>query len=226
MEILDYMNSTSEPTARILFHGTIIGDKEAPVVAAYSSRGPSLASPGILKPDIIGPGNNILAAWPTSVDYDKHTKATFNIIQGTSMSCPHLSGVAALLKSKHPTWSPSAIKSSIMTTANTLNLANVPILDERLLPADIFSIGAGHVNPSRANDPGLIYHTPVKDYLPYHNPLDLFLGPNLENEGSFFISIHSTKGVDRLRQKNGDYESRIQSCYEQRTGQTTSQPRR
>ncbi|XP_006358407.1 subtilisin-like protease SBT1.7 [Solanum tuberosum] len=166
-EILQYMNSTSEPTARILFHGTIIGDKEAPVVAAYSSRGPSKATPGILKPDIIGPGNNILAAWPTSVDYVKHTKSTFNIIQGTSMSCPHLSGVAALLKSTHPTWSPSAIKSAIMTTANTLNLANVPILDERLLPADIFAIGAGHVNPSRANDPGLIYDTPFDDYLPY-----------------------------------------------------------
>ncbi|XP_015083979.1 subtilisin-like protease SBT1.7 [Solanum pennellii] len=167
MEILQYINSTSEPTARISFHGTIIGDKEAPVVAAFSSRGPSYASPGILKPDIIGPGNNILAAWHTSVDYEKHTKSAFNIIQGTSMSCSHLSGVAALLKSSHRNWSPSAIKSAIMTTANTLNLANVPILDERLLPADIFAIGAGHVNPLRANDPGLIYDIPIEDYLPY-----------------------------------------------------------
>lgn len=42
--------------------------------------------------------------------------------------------------------------------------------------------------------------------------MDLFLGPVLENEGSFIISIHSTKGVDRLRQQNGDYQSRIQSA--------------
>lgn len=83
------------------------------------------------------------------------------------MSCPHLSGVAALLKSTHPTWSTAAIKSAIMTTANTVNLANDPILDERLLPANIFAIGAGHVNPSRANNPGLIYDTELKDYLPY-----------------------------------------------------------
>ncbi|XP_055821402.1 subtilisin-like protease 3 [Solanum dulcamara] len=83
------------------------------------------------------------------------------------MSCSHLSGVAALLKSAHPDWSPAAIKSAMMTTADTLNLAKSPILDERLLPADIFAIGAGHVNPSKANDPGLIYDTPFEDYVPY-----------------------------------------------------------
>ncbi|KAK6781452.1 hypothetical protein RDI58_019248 [Solanum bulbocastanum] len=153
IEILDYLNSTINPIARISFQGTIIGDKDSPVVSAFSARGPSYASPGILKPDIIGPGRNILAAWLTSVDYKKHTKSIFNILLGTSMSCPHLSGVAAFLKSTHPTWSPAAIKSAIMTTANILNLANDPFVDERLLPANIFAIGAGHVNPSRANDP-------------------------------------------------------------------------
>ncbi|KAL3362176.1 hypothetical protein AABB24_014845 [Solanum stoloniferum] len=166
-KILAYMNSTSNPVALITFHGTVIGDKNAPIVASFSSRGPSVASPGILKPDIIGPGVNVLAAWPTSVDDNKNTKSTFNIISGTSMSCPHLSGVAALLKSAHPDWSAAAIKSAIMTTADTLNLANSLILDERLMSADLFAIGAGHVNPSRASDPGLIYDTPFEDYVPY-----------------------------------------------------------
>ncbi|MCD7466893.1 hypothetical protein HAX54_003972 [Datura stramonium] len=167
MKILAYMNSTKKPVARITFQGTIIGDKNAPVVAGFSSRGPSTASPGILKPDIIGPGVNILAAWPNSMENNTNTKSTFNIISGTSMSCPHLSGVAALLKSAHPTWSPAAIKSAIMTTADIVNLANNPILDERLLPANIFATGAGHVNPSRANDPGLVYDIPFKSYLLY-----------------------------------------------------------
>ncbi|KAK4365283.1 hypothetical protein RND71_016641 [Anisodus tanguticus] len=166
-KIVAYMNSTSNPIATITFQGTIIGDKNAPIVASFSARGPNVASPGILKPDIIGPGVNILAAWPTSVDDNKNTKSTFNMKSGTSVSCPHLSGVAALLKSAHPDWSPAAIKSAMMTTADILNLANNPILDERLLPADIFAIGAGHVNPSRANDPGLIYDTPFEDYVPY-----------------------------------------------------------
>ncbi|PHT39609.1 hypothetical protein CQW23_18463 [Capsicum baccatum] len=167
MKILAYMNSTKEPVARITFQGTIIGDKNAPTVASFSSRGPSTASPGILKSDIIGPGVNILAAWPTSMENNAYTKSTFNIISGTSMSCPHLSGIATLLKSAHPTWSPAAIKSAIMTTGDTVNLANNPILDEMLLSANIFAVGAGHVNPSRANDPGLIYDTPFKSYLPY-----------------------------------------------------------
>ncbi|WMV43756.1 hypothetical protein MTR67_037141 [Solanum verrucosum] len=175
LRIRAYTNSTINPVATITFQGTIIGDNNAPIVAAFSSRGPSRASPGILKPDIIGPGVNILAAWPTSVDDNKNTKSTFNIISGTSMSCPHLSGVAALLKSSHPDWSPAVIKSAIMTTADTLNLANSPILDERLIPAYIFAVGAGHVNPSRANDPGLVYDTPFEDYVPY------FCGLNYTN---------------------------------------------
>ncbi|XP_060194761.1 subtilisin-like protease [Lycium barbarum] len=165
--LIAYINTTSTPMASILFKGTVIGDKHAPTVAFFSSRGPSRASPGILKPDIIGPGFNILAAWPTSIENNTHTNLTFNMISGTSMACPHLAGVAALLKSAHPDWSPAAIKSAIMTTADLVNLGNNPIEDERHLPANIFAIGAGHVNPSRANDPGLIYDIQPQDYVPY-----------------------------------------------------------
>ncbi|XP_060212285.1 subtilisin-like protease [Lycium barbarum] len=107
-KIIAYMNSTSNPVAAITFHGTVIGDKSAPIVASFSFRGPSVASPGILKPDIIGPGVNVLAVWPTSVVNNKNTKSTFNVISGTSMSFPHLSGIAALLKSAHPDWSSTA----------------------------------------------------------------------------------------------------------------------
>ncbi|KAH6824247.1 hypothetical protein C2S53_017420 [Perilla frutescens var. hirtella] len=167
LKIKAYINSTATPTATIVFEGTVIGDDRAPVVAAFSSRGPNYPSPGILKPDILGPGVNILAAWSTSVENNTNTKSTFNMISGTSMSCPHLSGVAALLKSAHPDWSPAAIKSAIMTTADVVNLAHNPIEDETFLPADIFATGAGHVNPSRANDPGLIYDIQPKDYIPY-----------------------------------------------------------
>lgn len=167
LKIKAYINSTATPTANISFKGTIIGNSLSPAVASFSSRGPNLPSPGILKPDIIGPGVNILAAWPFPLNNNTNSNLNFNIMSGTSMSCPHLSGIAALLKSSHPHWSPAAIKSAIMTSADTLNLRNKPIVDEKLQPANLLATGSGHVNPSRANDPGLVYDIQPDDYIPY-----------------------------------------------------------
>ncbi|THG06168.1 hypothetical protein TEA_014174 [Camellia sinensis var. sinensis] len=166
LKIKAYINSTNTPVAAILFEGTVIGDSSALVVASFSSRGPNLASPRILKPDIIGPGVSILAAWPFSFNDNTNSKSNFNVISGASMSCPHLSGVAVLLKSSHPSWSPAAIKSAIMTSVDLLNLQGKPILDQTLHAVDILLTGAGHVNPSKSNDPGLVYDIQPDDYLP------------------------------------------------------------
>ncbi|KAI9076619.1 hypothetical protein K1719_041384 [Acacia pycnantha] len=54
-----------------------------------------------------------------------------------------------------------------MTTADTLNLGGKPILDERLQPANLFATGAGHVNPNKANNPGLVYDIHTEDYVSY-----------------------------------------------------------
>ncbi|PON64082.1 Peptidase S8, subtilisin-related [Trema orientale] len=140
LKLKSYINSTSNPNATITFRGTSTGDSSAPMVASFSSRGPTSVNIGILKPDIVGPGVSILAAWPFPVDKKQNPKSTFNVLSGTSMSCPHLSGIAALLKSSHSDWSPAAIKSAIMTTANLLNRQGHAILNERLLPADGFSL--------------------------------------------------------------------------------------
>ncbi|CAN0907429.1 Subtilisin-like protease 4 [Linum grandiflorum] len=167
-KIKSYLNSTTSPTAMIVFKGTVLkGDSSAPTVFSFSSRGPTTQSKGILKPDIIGPGANIVAAWPFSLKNSTVIAPTFNIMSGTSMSCPHLAGVAALLKSSHPSWSPAAIKSAIMTTADVLNMAGKPIMDEKYQPADIFATGSGHVNPTKANNPGLIYDIIPEDYISY-----------------------------------------------------------
>ncbi|XP_023747227.1 subtilisin-like protease 4 [Lactuca sativa] len=162
-KIKAYINSTLTPMASLLFKGTVIGDPLAPFVAAFSSRGPNTVSPGILKPDIIGPGVSILAAWGSV----SSRKPSFDLLSGTSMSCPHLSGVAALLKATHPNWTPAALKSAIMTSADLVNLKGTPIVDETLQPADLFATGSGHVNPSKANNPGLIYDIQPDDYIPY-----------------------------------------------------------
>ncbi|CAA0807085.1 Subtilisin-like protease SBT1.7 [Striga hermonthica] len=167
LEVIRYINSTAKPKAKIFFRGTLFGDDHAPVVASFSSRGPNNVSPWILKPDILGPGVNILAAWPTSVENRTNVKSTFKMLSGTSQSCPHLSGVVALLKSTHPEWSPAAIKSAIMTTADVVNRAGKPIEDANSQEANIFATGSGHVNPQAANDPGLVYDIEPKDYIPY-----------------------------------------------------------
>ncbi|XP_076956799.1 subtilisin-like protease [Bidens hawaiensis] len=147
--------------------GAVVGLKSDPEIASFSSRGPNLASPGILKPDITGPGVDILAAWNEPVDNQTGTKAAFNVIEGTSMSCPHLAGIGALLKSVHPEWSPAAIKSAIMTTASQVNRNGEPIVDERGYPASVHAFGSGHVNPQKALEPGLIFDIQPEDYIPY-----------------------------------------------------------
>ena len=69
--------------------------------------------PLILQPNITAPGLNILAAWseassPTKLDGD-HRVVQYNIMSGTSMTCPHVSAAAVLIKAAHPDWSSAAI---------------------------------------------------------------------------------------------------------------------
>ncbi|XP_008811118.2 subtilisin-like protease 4 [Phoenix dactylifera] len=170
LKIRAYIASSSKPTATILFQGTIVGTSPAPAMASFSSRGPSTVSRGILKPDITGPGVSIIAAWASAIGPPSAAGSTgpfFNVKSGTSMSTPHLSGIVALIKRKHPDWSPAAIKSAIMTTASVFSQSRKRIVDETLLPADFFAMGAGHVNPVRAVDPGLVYDLHANDYISY-----------------------------------------------------------
>ncbi|KAF8412338.1 hypothetical protein HHK36_000300 [Tetracentron sinense] len=171
--IKNYVSTDKKPMASIIFQGTVYG-YAAPVMTAFSSRGPSSVSPDVIKPDVTAPGMNILAAWPpmvspTKLKSDKRS-VLFNIISGTSMSCPHVSGLAALLKSVHKDWSPAAIKSALMTTAYTLNNKRAPITDagsDSSESATPFAFGSGHVNPESASNPGLIYDITTEDYLNY-----------------------------------------------------------
>ncbi|KAI5079125.1 hypothetical protein GOP47_0006796 [Adiantum capillus-veneris] len=118
-----YISTESSPKAYIEFQGTKVGTKPAPAVTSFSSRGPNPITPEILKPYITAPGLNILAAWTDLVFPGSIRKAIeFNIISGTSMSCPHVVGVTALLKAAHPTWSPAAIRSALMTSARPSQL--------------------------------------------------------------------------------------------------------
>ncbi|KAH7675465.1 Peptidase S8 subtilisin-related protein [Dioscorea alata] len=161
LQLNKYINSTSRnPVAKILKSEEIF-DPKAPVIISFSSRGPSTITPDILKPDISAPGVDIIAAWSpkaklTFIESDKRS-VNYNIISGTSMACPHVAGVAAYIKSFHPSWSPAAILSALVTTATPMN----PLYH----PDGELDHGAGQLNPVNAAKPGLIYDASVADYI-------------------------------------------------------------
>ena len=139
----------------------------APIMADFSSRGPSLANPNILKPDITAPGVNILAAYAPSNSLTSvilggvYPAPAFNAISGTSMSSPHIAGMAALLKGANPSWTPALVKSALMTTTNGVFLAN------GAADLDRFGYGAGHADVNAANKVGLGYDAGFPDYLAF-----------------------------------------------------------
>ncbi|CAL9111827.1 unnamed protein product [Musa textilis] len=184
----------------------------SPRVAGFSSRGPSLLFPELVKPDITAPGVGILAATNTSNQF---------------MSCPHVSGVAALLKALHPQWSPAAIKSALVTTAYTTKAYGFPIEAEgvpRKL-ADPFDFGGGHIDPNRAADPGLVYDVDPKDYFKYFHCTNISSKPcELVNHRLYHLNLPSIsipdlkntpvtvwRSVTNVGDANSTYEAIVQS---------------
>ncbi|XVE98841.1 hypothetical protein REPUB_Repub03eG0143400 [Reevesia pubescens] len=190
MDLIDYYNVSTprDWTGRVKSFKAIgsIGDglmpilhKSAPQVALFSARGPnikdfSFQDADLLKPDILAPGSLIWAAWsPNGTDEPNYLGEGFAMISGTSMAAPHIAGIAALLKQKHPHWSPAAIKSALMTTSTKLDRAGRPLQAQqyseteamKLVTATPFDYGSGHVNPRAALDPGLIFDAGYEDYL-------------------------------------------------------------
>jgi subtilisin family serine protease len=140
---------------------TIVYNAPAPFTASFSSRGPLLAGGGsLLKPDLIAPGQDILAG----VAPPGNSGRLFDLYSGTSMSSPHVAGLAALFKQKYPSWSPMAIKSALMTTGFDVLDGGAPPAAENN-PVLIFRQGAGHVNPSAAMNPGLVFDSGFNDWL-------------------------------------------------------------
>ncbi|KAJ8538094.1 hypothetical protein K7X08_014634 [Anisodus acutangulus] len=170
--VISYVKSGVNPVASISFQQTFVRSTPAPVVASYTSRGPSPSYQGILKPDIMAPGSLVLASWipnvyAASIYPDIRLSNEFAMISGTSMACPHSSGVAALLKGAHPEWSPAAIRSAMITGAINIDNTNSPIKDSGLNYniATPLAMGAGLVNPNFALNPGLIYDATPQDYV-------------------------------------------------------------
>ncbi|KAI3967481.1 hypothetical protein MKW92_000351 [Papaver armeniacum] len=134
--VKSYFKSTQNPVAIILPSETI-KDFEAPVVFSFSSRGPN----NLTRYYISAPGVDILAA--------------FSPVANPS----DIPGAAAYVKTFHPSWSPSAIKSALMTTA-------FPMSSAKNSDAE-FAYGSGQIDPVKATNPGLVYDTCADDYVQF-----------------------------------------------------------
>ncbi|XP_042489906.1 subtilisin-like protease SBT2.5 [Macadamia integrifolia] len=189
-------------TARIFDGRTAVYTGQGPIVASYSSRGPDvnnvfLQTADVLKPNVMAPGSSIWAAWSPNSEEDQHiTGQNFALASGTSMATPHIAGIAALIKQKHPHWSPAAIVSAMMTTANVTDHLGAPIAQQgptlepqpsyRTFPATPFDFGSGAINPARALDPGLVFDIKFMDYIQF-----LCAVPGVDND-----SVRQAVGIE------------------------------
>ena len=135
-------------------HATASLDPEAqtsaqvPQLAGFSSHGP-VAGRDVVKPDLTAPGVSVLGAVAPPSDSGR----MWDLASGTSSSAAHVSGLAAFVVGVHPAWSPSRVKSAMMTTATDLHGWHRPLAE-----------GAGQVAPRRFLDPGLVFDTDARDW--------------------------------------------------------------
>lgn len=137
-------------TARISGTVMAVGDQYADIIAYFSSRGPNepAATQRVIKPDMVGPGVDIVAAYKTDGSLPVPEVYVKN---GTSMASPHLAGAGALLVQAHPDWSPAEVQSALMTTAWT------DLTDwDWTTPADPFDEGAGRADLTVAASAGFL----------------------------------------------------------------------
>jgi subtilisin family serine protease len=168
--IKDYVSG--HPDARIAMSalGLQASPTPSPTVAYFSSRGPG-AAPGLMKPDLAAPGVEVLAGVTPVKTQDERNAiaasgtasgAAWSFYSGTSMASPHVAGLAALLMQQHPSWSPAAIRSALMTTAG-------PTRDDGYVDpwngSSPWGQGAGFVRPTLATDPGLVYDLAPVDFI-------------------------------------------------------------
>uniref|UniRef100_A0A453G7Q1 Subtilisin-like protease n=1 Tax=Aegilops tauschii subsp. strangulata TaxID=200361 RepID=A0A453G7Q1_AEGTS len=170
--VLHYINSTKNPTAVILPTEDVKFFKPAPMVASFSARARPCSSHRIhpqARPD---------GSWsqhprrrdaaPARGGRPRRQEAlAVSIKSGTSMACPHVAGAGAFLKSAHLDWSPSMIRSALMTTATTGNNLGQPVTNSNGAAATGHDMGAGEISPLRALSPGLVFDTTTSDYLTF-----------------------------------------------------------
>jgi subtilisin family serine protease len=114
-------------------------------MADFSGAGPTPISLR-LKPELSAPGVNVVSSVPLR-------EGTWEALSGTSMAAPHVAGAVALLRQRHPSWTPAQVKSALVTTGQQAFEGGTHI-------ASSTRQGGGFVDLARADSP-LIFAAPT-----------------------------------------------------------------
>ena len=148
------------------------GDPANDVITSYSSKGPT-AIDGIVKPDLVAPGNLVLSlqapngalvkSYPANRPVQSETNYTnssapstrYYRLSGTSMAAPFVSAAAALMISADSTLTPDQVKARLMKGANNYFPKTASIYDSATsttyaLKHDVFTVGAGMLDINAA----------------------------------------------------------------------------
>lgn len=158
-------------------------------LTGFSSQGPR-SEDGLIKPEIVAPGFQIISA--SMGEGDKGVP-----LNGTSMSAPHMAGVMALLKQAQPNLDTRLAKALVMNTAT-------PMKSETGAEYSITRQGAGLVNPLKAVTTNLIALPAslslgtfqLENSKVVRREIEIFNGSNTEK--TFEVSLSSTNGAKNI----------------------------
>lgn len=190
LRLLAWLSACSDCRAALsgtqAFHDPALRDR----ILSFSSRGPNSRLPSILKPDIAAPGQATLAPFS-----DQHpSQPDYTVMQGSSMAVAQISGLAALLRQLHPTWTPAELASALMLTAT-------PAFEDDGSPAGPFAQGAGRADGALAAFAGFVLPIAAQDFTaanpaqggdPTQLNLATLTNPRCERSCQFTRTLRST----------------------------------
>ncbi|MGC4109190.1 MAG: S8 family serine peptidase [Nocardioides sp.] len=193
---VDRLSASVDNGLNVTFDGSLqasvkdITPSISDTLSSFSSRGPH-GSLGVVKPDVAAPGDTIASA-------GMGTGNNVLVISGTSMASPLVAGVSALVKSKHPSWTPLMLKAAVMNTATHDVWTGPGKTGDRYGPA---RVGSGRVDAQSAVNTKTIVYTKGAD-----QPVSASFGvvPVLVDHGT--KTLKKTVVVRNLGKKKASYQ--------------------
>ncbi|KAL1817343.1 hypothetical protein ACET3Z_019917 [Daucus carota] len=213
-QLLKWQSEFGEIFIRI-HRSKIETDSRGVLVPVFSSRGPSRIYKEHIIPEVVAPGYAVLIPHPSTIalnyksleveqtssgDIEEPLFSDCNIVSGTSIACPQVAGAALILRSYHPRWTPSEVKSALITTAKSFSARNIP--------GNELVFGPGSINIKAALHPGLVYDENWTHFREYVDQKRSIYDLNLPTfAASFTYTSRSCNRIFRRELKNvGDHK--------------------